>query len=109
MIGEINIERALDFIRDEAVNYGKAKADRVYLEQFRKTKKALLMNEKEGAQHIRESYAYAHPDYKDVLKGIQAAIEREEELKWKITAAQLKVEVWRTQRYVEGRVDKAHR
>jgi len=37
---QINIFRALDFIRDNAQPYANAKAQRVYLENFRKSKKA---------------------------------------------------------------------
>ncbi|WP_400581393.1 hypothetical protein ACFELG_15440 [Pseudomonas aeruginosa] len=37
------IERPLTFIRDKAGEFAEAKSNRVYLEQFRKSKKALLM------------------------------------------------------------------
>ena len=38
---EINIFKALDFIRDHAPQYAKAKSERAYLEELRQTKKAL--------------------------------------------------------------------
>ena len=40
-----DIEKALDFIRDSSNDFAKAKANRIHLEQFRKSKKALLMNQ----------------------------------------------------------------
>lgn len=98
--GEINIFKALDFIRDRAPEYAKAKADRVYLEEFRKSKKALLMREAEIAGHksavAQEREAYAHPDYLIVLEGLKAAVEQEESLRWLIVGAQAKIEAWRT-------------
>lgn len=108
MINEINIEKALDFIRDNAAALAKAKAERVYLEQFRKSKKAILISQSEGTVQERDSYAYSHPDYLELLAGLKAAIEEEESLKWKMTAAQAKVEVWRSQQANNRMIDRAH-
>lgn len=98
--GEINIFRALDFLRDNAPAYAKAKAERVYLENFRKSKKALLMRNAELAGHksaaLQEREAYADPEYQEVLKALQAATEEEERLRWLMTAAEARIEVWRT-------------
>ena len=46
---EIDIFRSLDFIRDNAPAFAKAKAARIYLEEFRKSKKALCMRTAEEA------------------------------------------------------------
>ena len=114
MIEEINIEAALDYIRDNAPKLGEAKANRIYLEQFRKSKKALLMNsyihssENRVTDKIRESYAYAHPEYLELLKGLQAAVEIEETVKWRMIGAQAKVEIFRTQQANKRMTDKAH-
>lgn len=98
--GEIQIFRALNFIRDNAPAYAKAKAERVYLENFRKSKKALLMRNAELAGHksaaLQEREAYADPEYQEVLKALQAATEEEERLRWLMTAAEARIEVWRT-------------
>jgi len=94
----INPNKAVDFIIAHASKFAKAKADRVYLEEFRKSKKALLMNESpEKAVSAREQFAYSHPDYIAVLEGIRAAIEVEEKLRWDLVAAQARVEIWRSQ------------
>lgn len=97
---EINIFRSLDFIRDNAPTYAKAKSERVYLEEFRKTKKALLMRAAEEAGYktaaLQEREAYADPGYLEVLEGLRAAVEEEERLRWLIVAAQAKIEAWRT-------------
>ena len=98
--GEIQIFRALNFIRDNAPAYAKAKAERVYLENFRKSKKALLMRNAELAEYksaaLQEREAYADPEYMEVLKALQAATEEEEKLRWLMTAAEARIEVWRT-------------
>lgn len=100
MSEEINVFKVLDFIRDNAPAYAKAKADRVYLEEFRKTKKALLMRVAEAkginAANAQEREAYAHPEYIQLLEGLRDAVEREEQLRWHFVAAQAKIECWRT-------------
>ncbi|AVS68948.1 hypothetical protein C8245_23000 [Paracidovorax avenae] len=78
--------------------YAQAKANRVFIEQFRKSKKALLMNQcQEKAYAAKEAYAYSHPEYIELLEGLRAATELEEALRWQMTGAQLRVEVWRSQ------------
>jgi hypothetical protein len=97
---EISIFKALDFIRDNAPKYAKAKSERVYLEEFRKSKKAMLMQEAEINGHksavAQEREAYAHKDYMALLDGLRVAVEQEESLRWLIVGAQAKIEVWRT-------------
>lgn len=97
MISEQSVEKALDFIRDHADKLAQAKGKRVYLEQYRKSLKALLMNRVDGAEHVRSSYAYSHQDYLDNLTALKYAVENEEGLRWKMIAAQAKIEVWRSQ------------
>ena len=97
---EINIFAALDYIRNNAPEYAKAKADRIYLEGFSKSKKAMLMQEAELAGHksaaSQEREAYAHSDYVALLEGLRTAVEVEEKLRWLFTAAQARIEAWRT-------------
>jgi len=97
----IDVEKTLTFIRKNAKDYSAAKGDRVYLEQYRKSKKALLMIEAEQrgikTGQERESYAYAHDDYIALLAGLQAAVEKEEYLKLMIAGCHAKIELWRTQ------------
>ena len=96
----MNANAAVDFIIRNAGDYSKAKAQRVYLEEFRKTKKALLMKDamaKYEAANAQEREAYAHPEYQELLKGLQEAIEIEEELKWKLEAAKMRFQAWQTE------------
>jgi hypothetical protein len=102
--------KAADFIRDNAPKYANAKAARVYLEQFRKSKKAILMGESgEKTSAAKEMDAYAHPDYIALLEGLRVAIEAEETLKWQLTAAEAKIEIWRTESANNRQIDRTHR
>lgn len=100
MTEEHPIFRALNFIRDNAPAYAKAKAERIYIENYRKSKKALLMREAEAAGHktaaLQEREAYANEEYVELLRGLQVAVEEEEKLRWLMTGAELKIEIHRT-------------
>jgi len=93
--------KAIDYIIQHAPKFAAAKSQRTYLENFLRTKKALLMKDamqmgyESAAAQERE--AYAHPEYQELLKGLAVAIEEEETLKWMLTAAQMKSEIWRTE------------
>jgi hypothetical protein len=93
--------KAINFIIENAPKYARAKGIRVQLEEYRKSKKAMLASEEEGSLGAKEMYAYAHPDYVDLLFQIKEAIAEEEELRWKLEAAKLRVEVWKTEEYTK--------
>lgn len=92
---------AVDYILKNREAYAQAKAKRIYLEEFRKSKKALLMKDAltHGieAANAQEREAYAHPEYIALLNGLAAAIEQEETLKWGMEAARMRVEIYRTE------------
>jgi len=98
--GDLNIFRCLDFLRDNAAAMAQAKANRVQLEEFRKSKKAILMQKAEKAGHkssaTQEREAYAHPEYIEFLNGLAEAVENEERLRWLMRAAEVRIECWRS-------------
>jgi len=97
--GEISIFRALDFMRDSAPKYAKAKADRVYLESFLKSKKAILMKQyakEHPSAAAQEREALADPEYIQLLDGLRVATEEEEKLRWLIESARVRIECWRS-------------
>ena len=97
MIDEQTVESALDFLRDNAGKIGKARAERVYLEQFRKSKKAILFDQAtEDTVTAKEQWALRHGDYLQVLYALRAAVEEDERLRFLSAAAEAKIEVWRT-------------
>jgi hypothetical protein len=101
---------AVDYILKHAGQFAKAKAQRVYIEEYRKSKKALLMAEcTDKAANAREQYAYAHADYIALLEGLKQAVEVEEKLRWDLVAAQARVEIWRTEQANNRNQDKVLR
>ena len=104
----IDPQSAVDYMVKSAPIYAKAKAERVYLEEFRKSKKAMLMqihgDKPIGAQ---EREAYAHPEYIGLLAALKVAVEAEETARWTLVAAQARVEVWRSQEASNRQMDRA--
>ena len=89
---------AVNYIIKHARQFADAKAQRVYLEEFRKSKKALLMKQSlEPALGAQERDAYAHAEYVELLKGLRDAVAIEEKLRWDLIAAQARVDIWRTE------------
>jgi hypothetical protein len=97
--------KAIEYIIENSCKYAEAKAQRIYLEEFRKTKKALLMKDALArgidSAVAQEREAYAHIEYADLLRGLMVAIEKEETLKWLLTAAQMKADIWRSEQASE--------
>jgi hypothetical protein len=97
----VNAHKAVDYIIANREEFAKAKATRVYLEEFRKSKKALLMKDALAngieAANAQEREAYSHPEYQQLLKDLQTSIEVEEQLKWMMEAARMRVDIWRTE------------
>jgi hypothetical protein len=96
-----NMEKVVEFILKNAGVYAKAKAERQYLDEFRKSKRALLMQEAflAGVDTIagQERDSLAHSEYRALLDGLKVAVETEEKLKWQLIAAQIKVDLYRTE------------
>jgi hypothetical protein len=110
MADDFDPNDAVDFIYRTAPKYAKAKAERVWVEEFRKSKKALLMKScGESSVAAQEREAYSHPEYQELLKGLQAAVESEEELRWSLIAAQARIEIWRTREASNRLLDKVTR
>jgi hypothetical protein len=103
----IDAEAAVDLLWTLAPKYAKAKAERVYLEEFRKTKKAMLMQRAEGALGFQEREAYADPEYITFLAGLRSAVEAEETLRWQLVSAQAAIDVWRSQNASNRQIDRA--
>lgn len=100
--------RVVDYILANAGKFAAAKSERVYLEEFRKSKKAILMGQSPAKSAVeREQYAYSHEDYLGLLGGLKAAIEIEEKLRWDLIGAQARIEIWRTQSANNRSQDKA--
>jgi hypothetical protein len=95
---DIDPHKAVDFIIANGKKAAKAKANRIYMDEYRKSLKAILMKRSmETAVNAQEREAYSHPEYVELLNGLREAVETEERLRWEMVAAQARVEVWRSQ------------
>jgi hypothetical protein len=90
--------KMVDFIFLNREKLAEAVGARGYLENFLKSKKALLMKASgESTIGAQEREAYAHPDYIALFKAIEEDKVLEETLRWGMTGAQMRVEIWRTE------------
>ena len=97
-------EHWLHGMRQLVTDYAQAKAERVYLEHYRKSKKAMLMAEAEAEDPTKyksaaaqEVYAYRHPEYMELLDGLRQATETEEYRRWQLKTREFRFEEWRTE------------
>lgn len=106
----IDPQEAVDYMLATAPRYAAAKAKRVQLEEFRKSKKAILMQKSNGKTIAdREAYAYSHEEYIELLNGLESAVEAEELFRWKMKAAELQIEIWRSQQANNRTIDRSVR
>jgi hypothetical protein len=98
----------LDLMAETAPRYANAKAERIYLEEYRKSLKAILMRaSKEKTSVAQEAEAYADPSYIQHLQALKIAVHGEEALRWKLVTAQAAIEVWRSTEASNRMIDRA--
>jgi len=107
-MNSIDPHEAINYMIRHSAEYAQAKAQVTYLEQFRKSKKAILYANAIGNTIAdKESYAYSHPEYLAVLDGLKEAVEKAESLRWMLVAAQARIDVFRTQEASNRAIDRA--
>jgi len=107
MITQDQAEKAVDWLRENARSMAQARAERLYLEQWVKTVKATLQAEVQDTSAARsEMVALASPKYLAALQAYKQAIEADEYARFMVTAAEAKIDAWRSQestRRAEGK------
>jgi hypothetical protein len=99
----IDPNAAVDYMIANSKKYAQAEANKVYMEEMRKTIKAEEMKAAEirsseyKTAAMQEREAYASPRYKQHLEALQEAVRVREEYRWMLIAAQARIEVWRSQ------------
>lgn len=97
VISDDDVQKALDRLRFKAKDAAKAKAERIYLEEFRKSIKATIMQKHlDLPVSAQEREAYASEEYVGHLLVMKDAIEADELARWQMIAAQAVIEAWRT-------------
>jgi hypothetical protein len=114
VVTDEDVEAALDFLRRNAFVAAKARAERIYCEEFRKSKKAILMKEF-AAKHngpgdlplgAQEREAYASKEYQEHLLALKIAVENDEKSRFGALSAQATIDAWRTQQANERTMGK---
>ena len=106
---EIDIEKCLDWMRDNASTLANAKADMIFQTEKRKTVKADLMQKSlEKTESAKESWAYSHNEYINHLETMRNAIYDYELIRVQMMACELKIEAWRSLEATNRAIDKAH-
>jgi hypothetical protein len=105
---------AVDFMIAQSAKYAEAEANKVYMEELRKTIKAEEMKHAEvhgngeyKTAAMQEREAYASPRYKTHLLALKQAVEERERLRWLLIAAQERIAVWRSMEASNRHVEKA--
>ena len=107
IVTDEEVERALDYLRDEALPAAKAIAYSGYMLEWRKTLKARLMglcSDTTAAQ--QERFAYAHPEYEAHLRDMQTAVEKAKEREFLTKAASIKIDVWKAEQFRNRQMEK---
>ena len=107
---EIDPNKCIDFILENAGKYAAAKGELAQLETFKSSLKAIMMKKStEQSLGGQEREAYASQQYQDLCKAIGKATEDAETLKWQITAATMRFDAWRTEQASNRNLEKMTR
>lgn len=98
MITTEDLDKAVEWLTSNGRNAAKARSEREYLDAYTRVLKSSIMRENPseslGAQEAR---AYADPRYLTHLKALEEATFMDEGLRWRRSAEEIKVEIWRSQ------------
>lgn len=98
MITEDRAEAAVAYLRDTADEYGKLVGHEKYTEKnLSRVKSLQVLEVKEGSNAAKEAAAYASEAYGKALIDMQNATAARETMRALRDAAELTIEVWRSQ------------
>ncbi len=96
-MNEADIEKAVQYLVDSASKTAQDRANRLHMEEYRKSLKALLMRQwADLALSAQERNAYAHPKYTQHLEALKTAIEIDEKNRYLRSAAEAKIKYYQT-------------
>jgi hypothetical protein len=99
---EINPEKAIRYIQENAEKYAKAKGDVAYTDNYLKVVKAQEANKSKSTTiGGKDIDAYASPEYLQAILANKQAIEEESHLRWMLEAAKARIEVYKVQEYTK--------
>lgn len=96
----MDIEQLLHKYRTLVDPYAEARANRTYIEEYKKSLLAMLMKRAAQAGHTsaaaQEREALASEEYRQQLLALQQAVEEEEKYRYHIKQTEMEIEVWRS-------------
>lgn len=96
-ITDEDIHKVIDYLAYKAPDlYANAKEIRVLTESLVKSIKSEIFLKETGTVAEREAEALSNEIYKNAIKDYATAIKNEELIKLRISAANMKIEIWRT-------------
>jgi hypothetical protein len=99
MISDEKIQQALDFLEDGAIAAAQARADRIYMEEYKSSLEALLMKESDDGETsgvIQRREARAHHTYRLHLNALREAVFEDEKARYMREAKQALISAWQT-------------
>jgi len=103
----IDPNSAIDFMIKNSEAYANAKAQVVYLTEYRKTVKAIgFQRSLKNTMAEKEADAYTTVEYISCVEGLKEAVAEAERLRWMLVAAQARVDVYRTQEASNRNIDR---
>lgn len=106
-MSEYDPHKGVEYIWENAPAYAKAKGILAQLEAYKSSLKSMLMkHSSETSIGAQEREAYADPAYQTHCDAIGAATEQVELLKWRMTSAQMRVDIWRTEQASNRQTDR---
>lgn len=97
IISDEQVQAAFDFLNTKAEDAAKARAMRIYMEEFRKTVKSNCMKKHEGKPiAAQERDAYSDLEYQAHLRTMREAIATDEWHRWMQASSVATIEAWRT-------------
>lgn len=104
----IDPNEAINFMIKNAEAYAQAKANVVYLTEYRKTVKSQgILRSLKTTVVEKEADAYTTVEYKTCVEGLREAVAEAERLRWMLVAAQARVDCWRSMEASNRAVEKA--
>ena len=104
----IDPNEAINFMIKNAEAYSQAKAQVVYLTEYRKTVKAIgFQRSLKNTMAEKEADAYTTDEYTSCVEGLKEAVAEAERLRWMLVAAQARVDCWRSMEASNRAVERA--
>ena len=108
MIDFDRAEKAAEFIRDHAEQYGHLVGHCKGLEHQRKAVKGIAFLDASGTMAEKEATAYASPEFKSICEDIENAWADKTTLEIRLKAAEFTIDLYRSWNASNRRIDRSH-